>query len=92
MSLHPQGGYQMPEETQPVARAAFPKGTLCLRLAETLGPISQDTPLASLFPPRGQLAEAPARLALVTVWPCVEGLSDRRAADAVRGRIAWKYA
>src|SRR5439155_1658552 len=34
----------------------------------------------------------PARLALVTVLQFVEGLPDRRAADAVRGRIDWKYA
>src|SRR3712207_3085488 len=67
MSLHPQGGYQIPEETQRVARAAFPKGTLCLRLADTFGPIYQDAQFASLFPTRGQPAEAPARLALVTV-------------------------
>lgn len=92
MSLHPQGGYQIPEETQRVARAAFPQGTLCLWLADTLGPISQDAQFASLFPTRGQPAEAPARLALVTVLQFVEGLSDRRAADAVRGRIDWKYA
>jgi transposase len=31
-------------------------------------------------------------LALVTVLQYVEGLSDRQAADAVRGRIDWKYA
>ncbi len=37
MSLHPQTGYQIPEETQRVARAAFPKGTLCLRIADRLG-------------------------------------------------------
>jgi transposase len=92
MSLHPQGGYQIPEETQRVARAAFPKGTLCLWLADTLGPIYQDAQFASLFPTRGQPAEAPARLALVTVLQFIEGLSDRRAADAVRGRIDWKYA
>lgn len=49
MSLHPQGGDQIPEETPRVARAAFPKGTRCLRLADTLGPIHQDTQLASLF-------------------------------------------
>ena len=35
MSLHPQDGYQIPEETQRVARAAFPKGTLCLWLADS---------------------------------------------------------
>ena len=32
------------------------------------------------------------RLALVTVFQFLEQLSDRQAADAVRGRIDWKYA
>jgi hypothetical protein len=32
------------------------------------------------------------RLALVSVLQFVESLSDRQAADAVRGRIDWKYA
>jgi transposase len=28
---------------------------------------------------------------LITVMQCVEGLSDRQAAEAVRARIDWKY-
>jgi transposase len=36
-------------------------------------------------------AEAPWRLALVTVMQYMEGLSDRQAAEAVRERIDWKY-
>src|SRR5919204_4837239 len=92
MSLHPQDGYQIPEETQRVARAAFPKGTLCLRIADAVGAIYDDRQFAGLFPRRGQPAEAPARFALATVLQFVEGLSDRRAAEAVRGRIDWKYA
>jgi transposase len=75
-----------------VARAAFPKGTLCLRIADELGSIYNDTQFAALFPRRGKPAEAPGRLALATVLQFVEGLSDRQAADAVRGRIDWKYA
>ena len=43
-------------------------------------------------PPLGQAAENPWRLALVTVMQFVENLTDRQAADAVRGRIDWKYA
>lgn len=35
---------------------------------------------------------APACLALVTVMPFAEGLPDRQAATAVRGRIDWKDA
>jgi transposase len=92
MSLHPQEPSSTPEETRRVARAAFPKGTLCLYIADALGIIYQDTQFAALFPRRGQPAEAPGRLALATVLQYVEGLSDRQAADAVRGRIDWKYA
>jgi transposase len=92
MSLHPQPDYPIPEETRRVARAAFPNGTLGLRLPETLGPLYRDAQFAALFPTRGQPALAPARLALVSVLQYVEGLSDRQAADAVRGRIDWKYA
>src|SRR3712207_2720724 len=91
MSLHLQDEYFIPSETPRIARAAFPKGTLCLRLADTLGAISRDQPFADLFPRRGQPAASPARLALVSVLQFVEGLSDRQAADAVRSRIDWKY-
>ena len=81
----------VPEETARVARAAFPKGHPCLRLRDELGTIYDDTRFAALFPPRGRPAEAPWRLALVTVLQFAEGLSDRQAADAVRDRLAWKY-
>jgi transposase len=90
MSLHPQSEYPIPEQTQHVARAAFPKGTLALHIADALGSLYQDHHFAALFPKAGQPAEAPARLALATVLQFVEGLSDRQAADAVRGRIDWK--
>jgi transposase len=92
MSLHPQPEYSIPEQTQRVAHAAFPKGTLALHIADVLGPLYRDHQFAALFPKGGQPAEAPARLALATVLQFVEGLSDRQAADAVRGRIDWKYA
>jgi transposase len=92
MSLHPEDPTAPPEETQRVARAAFPKGTLCLDIADALGPIYRDSQFAGLFPQLGQPAAAPAMLALATVLQYLEGLSDRQAADAVRGRIDWKYA
>lgn len=92
MSLQPQPAYVIPEETRRVAHAAFPKGALCLRLVEVLGHLYLDEQFAALFPTRGQPAASPARLALVVVLQYVEGLSDRQAADAVRGRIDWKYA
>lgn len=92
MSLRMEEEHPIPEETRRVARAAFPKGTLVMRLADRLGAIYQDKEFAALFPPRGQPALSPGRLALITVLQFTEGLSDRQAADAVRGRIDWKYA
>jgi transposase len=91
-TIHPQSAYSIPEETRRVAHAAFPKGTLGLRIAEELGPLYRDDQFADLFPIRGQPAASPARLAMASVLQYVEGLSDRQAADAVRGRIDWKYA
>ena len=42
MSLHPIVEYQVPEQTARVAKAAFPKGTLCLQIYDELGTIFQD--------------------------------------------------
>lgn len=92
MSLNPQHPAEIPEETATVARAAFPKGNTYMRMRDELGPIFADEQFVELYPDRGQPAESPARLALVTVMQFAEGLSDRQAADAVRGRIDWKYA
>src|SRR5437773_713195 len=91
MSLHPQATYPIPEETQRVARAAFPRGNVYMQVADRLGTIYHDAQFAALFPTRGQPAEAPGRLALVTILQFAEGLSDRQAADAVRRCIDWKY-
>lgn len=91
MSLHLETDYLVPTQTARIARAAFPKGSLCLRIYDQLGPIFHDHDFADLFPPQGQPAQAPFRLALVTILQFVEGLSDRAAADAVRARIDWKY-
>ena len=82
----------IPEVTACVARAAFPHGTVVMQLRDALGTISTDEVFADLFPTHGQPAEAPWRLALVTIFQFLEGLTDRQAADAVRDRLAWKYA
>lgn len=90
MSLHPHTPYPVPEDPQRVARAAFPRGNVYMEVADRLGTIYHDAQFATLFPTRGQPAEAPARLALVTILQFAEGLSDRHAADAVRSRMDWK--
>ncbi len=92
MSLQAPIMYCQPEDTVRVARAAFPRGNPYMRISDALGPIYRNPQFVQLFPKDGQPALAPAQLALVTVFQFVEGLSDRQAADAVRGRIDWKYA
>jgi len=91
MSLDPQTKYPIPEDTQRVARAAFPKGNLYMRMRDELGEVYEDASFAELFPGRGQKAESPGRLAWVTIMQFSEGMSDRQAAEAVRARIDWKY-
>jgi len=92
MSLHPQPIPPVPEETVRVARAAFPKGNIYLKIRDTLGSIYVDEDFTDLFCIKGQPAQSPWRLALICVMQYMENLSDRQAADAVRGRIDWKYA
>ena len=91
MSLRPEPIGPVPEETARVAHAVFRRGNVYLELRDELGTLYEDQAFVSLFPTRGQPAEAPWRLALVTVLQFAEGLSDRQAAEAVRSRIDWKY-
>ena len=91
MSLRPQAFEQVPAERARVARAAFPKGNPYFRRRDQFGTLLHAETFAKLFPGRGQPAEAPGRLALVTLLQFAEDLSDREAAEAVRNRLDWKY-
>lgn len=90
--MHPQNIPDIPKETLEVARASFPKGNIYMQIRDTLGSIFDDEAFVDLFPKKGQSAFSPWRLALVCIMQFTENLSDRQAADAVRGRIDWKYA
>lgn len=92
MSVRPEPIGPVPAETARVARAAFPTGNVYLQMRDVLTSIVTDADLTPLYPTRGQPAERPWRLALVTIFQFAEHLSDRQAADAVRARIDWKYA
>jgi transposase len=94
MTLYPQDPRDVcavPAETARVAHAALPRDHVYLRLKDEFGSLYDDTAFAPLFSARGRPAEAPWRLALVTLLQFAEGLSDRQAAEAVRSRIDWKY-
>src|SRR5258708_22233306 len=92
MFVDPQNFGRVPDETGRVGNTAFPKGNVYMRMRDEFGALYLDQAFVGLFPKRGQSAEDPARLALITVMQFAEGLSDRQAADAVRSRIDWKYA
>jgi transposase len=92
MSLAPEPTLNVPEHTAEVARAAFPRGNRYMQMRDVLGTMYRNDQFADLYPNVGQPAEAPWRLALVTIMQFTENLTDRQAAEAVRGRIDWKYA
>src|SRR5712692_3524328 len=92
MSLKPEPICPVPQETARVAKAAFPNGSTFIKMRDELGVLFQDEMFAALFPKVGQPALAAWRLALVTIMQFAEGLSDRQAANAVRGHLDWKYA
>jgi transposase len=91
MSMRPHAIPPVPEETVRVARQLLPKGNRYLLLREELGTLYQDEQFQSLYPEMGQPAEAPWRVALVSVLQYMENYTDRQAAEAVRVRIDWKY-
>jgi transposase len=91
MSMQPRPWPQVPEFTARVARAAFPSGSLAMRVRDELGAWCADEDFAGLYRARGAPGISPAQLAVVTELQFAENLTDRQAADAVRSRIDWKY-
>ena len=81
----------VPDDTARIARAAFRRGNPYVLLRYRLGAVFADADFADLYPKRGQPAYLLWRLALATLMQFREELSDRQAAEAVRGRIDWKY-
>ena len=91
MSLKLTAAAAIPAETLQTAHSAYPKGNPYLTLRDHLGSIFSDEDFADLYPHRGRPVYPPWRLALVTIVQFRENLSDRQAAEAVRGRIDLKY-
>jgi transposase len=89
--MQPQPWPEVPADTARVARSAFRKGTLAMRVREELGSWCEDEAFAAAYGVRGRPGTSPAQLAMVTVLQFTENLTDRQAADAVRGRLDWKY-
>src|SRR5256886_7392137 len=92
MSMQPKPWPEVPAVTARVAKRAFGKqGSLPIRIRDQLGSWYADAEFAEAYPVRGKPGISPAQLAMVTVLQFTEDLTDRQAADAVRGRVDWKY-
>ncbi|MEV0495939.1 IS1182 family transposase [Streptomyces atratus] len=92
MSMQPKGLPEVPAQTAAVARAAFPQGSLAMRVRDRLAEVFADEPFADAFGVRGALGLSPGVLSLVTVLQFTEDLTDRQAAAMAVRAIDWKYA
>jgi transposase len=91
MSMRPRALPEVPAQTVAVARTAFARGSLAMRVRDELGEVFFDGAFLDAFAVRGRPGISPGQLVMVTVLQFAENLTDRQAADAVRGRIDWKY-
>ena len=91
MSMQAQPWPEVPADTARVARAAFRKGSLAIRARDELGAWCQDADFSGVYQVAGRPGISPAQLAMVSVLQFTGNLTDRQAADAVRGRLDWKY-
>ncbi len=82
----------VPAETARAAEAIFGKGNVYMVIGDQLDRLLADIS----FDLSGATGDKPASSlvipALVTVFQFAEHLADRRAADALRSRLDWKYA
>ena len=92
MSLQPRRLPEVPADTARAASAAFPKGSMAIRIRDELGEVWSDQRFQDLFGDRGRPGISPAQLMIVLVLAVAENLTDRQAADMVRRAIDWKYA
>jgi hypothetical protein len=83
-SIHP-----IPVETARAAQAVFGKSNLYLLIGDQVRVLFSEIDLTAFAHPRGK---SPILFPLVTLFQYLENLPDRRAAEAFRMRVDWKYA
>jgi hypothetical protein len=67
MSMRPGALPEIPEQTVVVARAAFRRGALAMRVRDELGEVFCDGAFLDAFGVRGRPGISPGQLAMVTV-------------------------
>ena len=81
----------LPRDTARATEAVFGKGNSYLTIGDQFEQLLADIDFACLDS-IGRPVSTRAVLTLVTIFQFAEGLSDRRAVDAIRTRTEWKYA
>lgn len=92
MSLKPQPSRPMSPEIAAWGAQYLSEASAYKLIGDTLYAEYHDEEFADLYHREGKPALSPVLLAFVTVFQCLENLSDRAAANAVRVRLDWKYA
>lgn len=92
MSLKPQLPRPIPPEIAAWGAQHLSDASAYKLIGDTLYTEYHDEEFADLYHREGKPALSPVLLAFVTVFQCLENLSDRAAANAVRVRLDWKYA
>jgi transposase len=82
----------VPKETARAANAIFGRSNFHILVGEHLEAILDDIQLEGPSGKRGISKIEAAKLALLTFFQFVEGLTDIQAADAIRTRTDWKFA
>ena len=82
--------FMVDPETARVARKAFPKGNVYMKIRDELELTYHDSSLTYTHTPGNQLNHQ--HFWIKAVMQFAEGLTDKQAAQAVAARIDWKYA
>lgn len=89
MSMQPSGPTEVPAAMVRVARAAFPKGSLAIRVRDELRPLFTDEEFADSFPSRGKPAWSPGRLALVLLTTTGRARTDSTHVLSASRDLSW---
>src|ERR1700750_1230694 len=85
--MQPRPWPEVPASTAKIAKRAFRKGSLAMRARDELGAWCSDEAFRGAYGVRGAPGISRAQLAMITVLQSTGDLTDRQAADAVRGRL-----
>lgn len=82
----------IPDDTTRAVNAVFGRGNIYRVIGDQVNSLFSDVDVSILDASSGKSPETTPLLALLMMFQFAEDLPDRRAADALRSRMDWKYA